>query len=168
MNNWNFVGRIGKDAELRTTQSGTRVRTFTTAVDAGYGDNKKTTWVRCSLFGKRAEGNLVTYLVKGQQVAVSGELSLDEWTGQDGQKNALVTVRVNDVTLVGEKKSGGMQQQAPQQPQGFQQQPQYNNQAPQGFTGQPAQSQQFAPPQQNGPGGFDDFEDDIPFNGVQR
>ena len=135
MNNWNFVGRIGKDAELRTTQSGTRVRTFTTAVDAGYGDNKKTTWVRCSLFGKRAEGNLVTYLVKGQQVAVSGELSLDEWTGQDGQKNALVTVRVNDVTLVGEKKSGGMQQQAPQQQpaQGFQQ--------PQGFKQQPQQPQ---------------------------
>jgi single-strand DNA-binding protein len=36
------AGRIARDAELRTTQSGTSVCSFTVAVDAGYGDKKRT------------------------------------------------------------------------------------------------------------------------------
>ena len=160
MNNFCFVGRIGKDAELRTTAGGTSVLSFNAAVDSGYGDNKKTTWCKCTMFGKRAEGNISTYLKKGQQVAISGELSLDEWQGQDGQSHAQVSVRVNELTLVGGRNDSqpAPQQQAPhQQAQGFQNPPP----APQqGFQQQPQQQQQYrnqAPQQPNGFGDNYDF-----------
>ena len=58
MNIFNCTARLGKDAEVRRTQSGMAVCSFTGAVDSGYGDKKKTTWVNFVLFGKRAEGNL--------------------------------------------------------------------------------------------------------------
>jgi len=112
MNNWSFTGNIGKNAEVKTTQSGKQVCTFSVAVKSGYGDNQKTTWANCSLFGKRAEGPLPGYLVKGQQVAISGEAQLDEWE-KDGIKRSMLKVNVNSLDLVGEKK--GEPQQAPQQ-----------------------------------------------------
>ena len=137
MNNWNFTGNLGKNAELKTTQSGKNVCTFSVAVTSGYGDNQKTTWANCAIFGKRAEGKLPQYLVQGQKVAISGEVQLDEWE-KDGVKKSALKVFVNSLDLVGEKK-------AEAQPQ--QQQPPINN-------SQPA-------PQRTS--GFDDFDQDIPF-----
>jgi single-strand DNA-binding protein len=100
MNIFNCTARLGKDAEVRRTQSGMAVCSFTGAVDSGYGDNKKTTWVNFVLFGKRAEGNLPQYLVKGAQIAVSGELSMDEWE-KDGQKNKMLKCAVQSLDLIG-------------------------------------------------------------------
>jgi single-strand DNA-binding protein len=94
------TARLGKDAEVRRTQSGMAVCSFTGAVDSGYGDNKKTTWVNFVLFGKRAEGNLPQYLTKGAQIAVSGELSMDEWE-KDGQKNKMLKCAVQSLDLIG-------------------------------------------------------------------
>jgi single-strand DNA-binding protein len=94
------TARLGKDAEVRRTQSGMAVCSFTGAVDSGYGDNKKTTWVNFVLFGKRAEGNLPQYLVKGAQIAVSGELSMDEWE-KNGQKNKMLKCAVQSLDLIG-------------------------------------------------------------------
>ena len=44
MNVFTATGRLGRDVEVRTTQSGTTVANLAIAVDAGYGDNKKTQW----------------------------------------------------------------------------------------------------------------------------
>ena len=104
MNIFNCTARLGKDAEVRVTQSGTAVCSFTGAVDSGYGDKKKTTWVNFVLFGKRAEGNLPQYLVKGAQIAVSGELSMDEWE-KDGQKNKMLKCAVQSLDLIGAKEA---------------------------------------------------------------
>ena len=104
MNIFNCTARLGKDAEVRRTQSGMAVCSFTGAVDSGYGDKKKTTWVNFVLFGKRAEGNLPQYLVKGTQIAVSGELSMDEWE-KDGQKNKMLKCAVQSLDLIGAKES---------------------------------------------------------------
>lgn len=167
MNVFAFTGNLGKDAEMRTTQSGTSVLSFSVAVKSGYGEREKTNWVRCVIFGKRAEGNLQSYLVKGQQVAVHGELTLEEWQDQQGQNKAALSVNVNGVTLVGSKAAPVAPQQAPAQPQGFQQAPQQAPQQPPqgGFTGEPVTSQQVAPQTsvQPAPNGFDDFDDDQPF-----
>jgi single-strand DNA-binding protein len=104
MNIFTFTGNLGGDAETRYTAGGTAVCSFSVAVKAGFGDKAHTSWVRCNLWGKRAEGGLVPYLVKGQQVCVSGELDVREWE-KDGAKNKSVEVRVNEVDLIGEKKS---------------------------------------------------------------
>ena len=103
MNVFSFTGNIGKEAEIRHTANGDAVTGFNVAVKSGYGQNEKTVWVKCSLFGKRGEA-VAPYLLKGQQVAVSGELSVQEWTNKEGEKVTDIAVRANDVTLVGGKK----------------------------------------------------------------
>lgn len=129
MNVFCFTGNLGKDCRTGLAGSST-VCNFPVAVKSGFGQNEQTIWVDCALWGARAEGRLPDHLVKGQQVAVSGELGTREHEGK-----TYLTCRVSDVTLVGGKPGG---QQAPaQQPQ------------PQ------AQAQAQAPA-----GGFDDFDDD--------
>ena len=102
MNSWNFTGNLGGDAELRHTKAGTEVLQFTIATTAGYGERKSTSWARCTLFGKRAD-SLAPYLVKGQQVAITGEVKLHEWTNKAGETKQSLEVNVQDVTLIGGK-----------------------------------------------------------------
>jgi len=93
---------------------------FTVAVDYGFGENKGTNWIRCSLFGKRAEGGLPKYLVKGTQVAVSGELKVREYDDKDGNKRTSVDVSVDKLDLIGgrgEAQGGGGYQQGNNQQQ---------------------------------------------------
>ena len=171
MNNWIFTGNLGKDCEVRTTPSGMTICSFSVAVKSGYGDNAKTTWANCALFGKRAEGGLPQYLVKGAQVCISGEACLDEWE-KDGVKNKALKVNVDKLDLIG----GNTQpQQAPQQPpqapQGLTnnsltQQAQQATHQPQAFAPQqmqqaPTLAQQAAQHPQAQPQRFDDR--DIPF-----
>lgn len=118
MNNWSFTGNLGKDAEVKTLQSGTSLCEFSVAVKSGYGDKEKTNWVRCVMFGKKAEGQLPSYLNKGTQVAISGELELQEWEGEKG-KGAALAVTVQTIDLIGGKPDSQQQesqQQAPQYP----------------------------------------------------
>jgi single-strand DNA-binding protein len=96
MNLYILTGNLGSDAEVRSTPDGTSVCSFSVAVKSGYGDKAKTIWVDCSIWGKRAEGGLPQYLVKGSQVAVSGELSTREYEGK-----TYLSVRVGEIDLVG-------------------------------------------------------------------
>ncbi|MFC1546005.1 single-stranded DNA-binding protein [Pseudomonadota bacterium] len=110
MNIYSFTGRLGRDCETRFTQAGMAICSFTVAVDYGYGENKGTNWIRCSLFGKRAEGGLPKYLVKGTQVAISGELKVREYEDKEGNKRTSVDVSVDKLDLIGgrsESQGGG-------------------------------------------------------------
>lgn len=102
MNNWNFTGNLGRDAEQRFTQSGDSVVSFSVGVKSGFGDKATTTWANCSMFGKRGE-SVAPYLKKGLLVGVCGEASLREWTDKEGNKRQNLDVRVNDLTLLGKK-----------------------------------------------------------------
>lgn len=104
MNSWNFTGNIGKDAETRYTQSGDAVVSFSVAVKSGYGEKAATTWPRCSMFGKRGE-SVAPFLTKGQQVAVTGEVTLREYTDKQGQPRSSLDVRINDLTLIGKREA---------------------------------------------------------------
>ena len=95
------TGNLGKDAVLRNTQSGA-VSNFSVAMKAGYGQNEQTVWVKCSMWGKRAE-SLNQYLVKGQTVAISGEASLRSWTTKEGEVKTDLECRINELTLIGKK-----------------------------------------------------------------
>lgn len=118
MNKFIGSGRLGNDCEVGTTSSGTTVCSFSIAVDSGYGDNKKTMWIKCALFGKRASGGLPQYLVKGQEVLISGELSVDTWS-KDGKDSFALKVMIQDVDLIGGKQEARQspQQSQPQAPQ---------------------------------------------------
>jgi single-strand DNA-binding protein len=109
-----FIGRIGKDCETRHTAAGDAVTSFTAAMDSGYGDKKVTTWLNCSIWGKRGEA-VAPYLLKGTQIGVSGELTNREYTDKEGNKRYSLDVRVNDVTLVGSKSGGTAAMNEPKQ-----------------------------------------------------
>ena len=136
MNVFSFTGNLGQDCKVNQV-SGTSVCNFSVAVKAGYGDREQTLWIGVALWGQRAEGRLPEYLTKGQQVAVSGELSRREHEGK-----TYLECRANDVTLVGKKDQGGA---APAQ------------------KSQPAQPAQTTQAQSAQGSNFDDYEDDIPF-----
>ena len=108
MNIFTFTGNLGKDCEIKATQSGKTMCIFSVAVKSGYGDNVKTTWPRCVIFGKRAEGGLREYLIKGAQVCVSGELSLDEWQDNNGATQKMLSVNVREIDLIGGKQSAAV------------------------------------------------------------
>lgn len=97
MINFTDVGRLGRDAVTRYTQSGKSVTGFALAVDSGYGDNKQTLWFDCSAWGERWE-KVAPYLVKGTQVMVQGELGKREHDGKTYD-----TVKVAEIKLVGPK-----------------------------------------------------------------
>ena len=112
MNNLTVSGRLGADAEQRFLQNGTALLSFPLAVDTGFGDNKTTQWFRCAIFGKRAEGGLGEYLVKGKQVVLSGEVKLNQYQNAQGEAKAAMEVSVAHLDLVGG--SAEPQQHAPQ------------------------------------------------------
>jgi len=115
MNLFTCTTRLYKDAEQRYTQSGDSIVSFKGAVDAGYGQNKTTTWIKFTMFGKRGE-SVLPYLKDKTQIAVSGELANREYTDKEGQKRYSLEVRVNDLTLLGSKQEGHQSEPARQAP----------------------------------------------------
>ena len=116
MNVLSLTGNLGNDCRVNQV-SGTTVCNFSVAMKAGFGDKAQTIWVDCALWGKQAESRLPDFLKKGQQVAVSGELSTREHEGK-----TYLQVRCNSVDLVGAKQDvGGNAQPAPQNNQPAQQ-----------------------------------------------
>ena len=111
MNVYTFTGNLARDAKINSTEKGDSVGSFSVGVTSGYGDKAVTNWINCSLWGKRAD-SLAPYLMKGQGVAISGELSLRKYKSKDGTEGASMEVRVADVTLIGNKED-----RAPMTPQ---------------------------------------------------
>lgn len=110
MLNLTVAGRLGRDAEHKTTQGGTDLCSFSVAADIGFGDNKQTVWVDVTKWGKGAEG-LARILRKGSSVAATGEMSLREHNGK-----TYVQLRADNVTILGtpqgQQSSGGYDREA--------------------------------------------------------
>lgn len=122
MNVLALTGNLGQDCRTNNV-NGTAVCNFSVAMKAGFGDKAQTIWIDCALWGKQAESRLPEFLVKGQQVAVSGELSTREHEGK-----TYLQLRCNSVDLIGKKDdSTPAPSQSAQQPA-----PQPQPQAPQG------------------------------------
>lgn len=112
MNVFTFSGNLGRDAEQRYTQSQKAVVSFAVPVKSGFGDNQKTTWVDCALWGKRAEGKLHEHLKKGTFVVVSGEAKLETYPKNDGTEGAKLSVNVREISLGGAKRQVGEQSES--------------------------------------------------------
>ena len=107
-NVFSFTGTVGRDAEVRATPSGQTVLNVTVANNIGFGDRQQTLWMRVALWGKRAEGQLGQYLKKGQQVFVSGELSMREYQAADGSVKSALELNANIIDLVGRRNDAGV------------------------------------------------------------
>ena len=101
MNSITIAGNVSKDAEVRYTQSGDPVCNFTVADNQGQ-QKEAIFWV-AALYGKRAE-SLVKYLLKGQAVTITGNVSTNRYTDKQGIERIGYNIRVNDIALQGGRK----------------------------------------------------------------
>ena len=83
MNVLNAIGNISADSEVKQTTKGKPLLSFNFALNSGYGDNQVTTWLRCTLYGDRAE-ILKPMLLKGTKIGITGELTNRKWVDKDG------------------------------------------------------------------------------------
>ncbi len=93
MNNIVLLGRLTKDAEIRSTQSGKVVASFTLAVDRPYTQNGKreADFIACQIWGKSAEV-LGKSVHKGQRVLLEGRLQIRQYTDKNGNKRTAAEV----------------------------------------------------------------------------
>lgn len=134
-----IVGRVGKDTELRYTQSGDAVANFTVATSKRWKDSNgvqqdKTEWHNIVAFKKLAE-ICGQYVKKGGQVYIEGEITTRKWTDKSGNDRYTTEIVCAEMKMLGSRGDTG---------------------------GEPAQSN--APRQQKPAAPVDEWDSDIPFN----
>lgn len=131
------IFRLGRDAEVRSLNSGDSVANLALATNVRKGKEEVTVWVEAALFGKRADA-LAPYLLKGTQIMADLEgVHIETYQGKNGPTSKLVA-RVTDITLLGKKQDEQGSAPAPR----------------------PAPAPAPAP---RAPSSFEDMDDDIPF-----
>lgn len=105
-----LIGNLGRDPEMKYTQQGTPVTTFTMAVNRVWktpdGQQKdETEWFRIVAWQKLAE-QCNEYLRKGSKVFIEGRLQTREWQGTDGQTRQTVEVVANEMVLLDSRQGG--------------------------------------------------------------
>lgn len=117
LNKVTIIGRIGKDPEIRHTQSGQAVATLSVATDESYKDQagqkvEKTEWHKIVVWGKQADF-VANYLGKGRLVYVEGKLETRKWQDQSGQGRYSTEIKAVAIQALDKRPDG---QPAPQQP----------------------------------------------------
>ena len=136
-----LMGRLTKDPELKTTQSGVTMCRFSIAVDRAYskGQDKQTDFFDITAWRQTAEF-VSKYFSKGKCILIEGKLQNNNYTDQNGVKQYRNAIIADNVAFCGDKaqNGGGQSAAAPtQQP--------YQNQYQQGY----AQNQGYQQPYQN-------------------
>lgn len=145
-----LIGNLGKDPDVRYMPSGEAVTNITVATtdtwkDKASGEKKEATeWHRVAFFGRLAE-IAGQYLKKGRQVYIEGSLRTRKWQDKDGQDRYTTEIVANEMKMLGGRE--GMGDNGPREAPAT---------ASRGAT---SPSKPAAP----AGGGFNDFEDDIPF-----
>lgn len=108
LNRCEFIGRAGKDPELRHTQGGDPVANFSIAVGETYKDrngekSEKTTWVPVVIWGKLAE-IAGKYVERGSLVYVAGKFVVRKWQDKDGSDKYTTEINANQLQLLSYKK----------------------------------------------------------------
>ena len=131
------LARLGRDAELRSTQDGTPVASLSLAMDYRAGREKATQWVDGAIWGNMAE-TLTQYLVKGKLVCVTlDDVHIVGYEKRDGTASTKLVGRMSKLELAGGREDGER-------------------------TAQPSQRQAPKPAPKASAGGFDDMDDSDP------
>jgi single-strand DNA-binding protein len=161
-----IVGRLGRDPEIKYNSNNNAFGKLAVATTRKWKDKQSgqlqeaTDWHNIVVSGKDAE-NAGQYLVKGQEVGIEGYLTTRKYQDKDGKDVYVTEVRATKISYGSKPNGTGQQAGAPAN----------NNQssrANNGGNNGGRQSNRQAPQQQSqssgGFGGFDDFDDDIPFD----
>ena len=147
-----IIGNLGRDPEIKYTQSNVPVANFSVATTESWKDKnsgewqEKTEWHRIVAWRHLAE-RAETYLRKGKQVYIEGRIETRKWTGQDGNDRYTTEIVANQLMLLGRRDEGeggsggsyGQKQSGPKASGGF------------------------SPPDMPAGGGQADEDDDLPF-----
>ena len=105
MNKIMLVGRLTKDPELRYTQSGTAVTSFTLAVNRRFSKEKEADFINCVAWQKTGEF-VAEYFKKGSALGLEGRLQVRTYDSENGQKHWVTEVVAEQVEFVERKGSG--------------------------------------------------------------
>ena len=100
-----LIGRLTKDPELRYTQNGVAVTSFTLAVDRTFKNakgEKEADFIPCVVFSQLAE-LCANYLAKGKLAAIDGRIQVRSYDAQDGQKKWVTDVVGENVRFLSPK-----------------------------------------------------------------
>lgn len=97
MNTITITGNVGKPVELKFSQGGMAVGTFTVATTSGKDDKKVTVWHNVTVFGQMAEYT-ASSLEKGSRVIVVGKLDISSYE-KDGQKKYTTKILADEIGL---------------------------------------------------------------------
>jgi len=110
LNDCKFIGRLGRDPEIRYMPSGEAMANFTIACDSSFKGKdgavqERTEWVRIVVFGKRAEV-AGEYLKKGSEIYVSGRFQTRKWQNKEGVDQYTTEIVANDLQMFGGRSNG--------------------------------------------------------------
>lgn len=133
-----LIGNLGRDPELKMTQSGTALCKFSIATTETWKNaqgekQSKTEWHNITVWGKQAEV-AEKYLTKGKQVLIEGKIEYGKYTDDKGVERNTVTIRCENFVMLGSMGDGG---------------------------GRREESEPSTPPASSGKSGG--YDDDIPF-----
>ena len=120
-------GRMTADPELKTTQSGTPVTSFSVAVNRKYtpeGQQQQADFFTVVAWQKTAEF-VSRYFRKGSSICISGELQTRSWTDNNGQKRTVTEIKADEVFFVDSKSDNAPAQQIPAPQQNYAPAPAY-------------------------------------------
>lgn len=112
MNRICLMGRIGRDLELKKTNSGVSVVSFPLAVDRN-GKEGGTDWIDVVAWRGTAEA-LCNYADKGRMIGVEGRLQMRDWTDKNGNKRRSYEVQADSVYFADNRRLEGNDTTAPQ------------------------------------------------------
>ncbi len=138
-----LLGNLGRDPEVRYSPDGSAIANITIATTESWKDRsgekqEKTEWHRVVFYGRTAEV-VGEYLKKGSSVYVEGRIQTRKWQDKDGQDRYTTEIVGDRMQMLGSRSEGSAQDRT-------------------------EQSQGAPKPQQRQSGGFDDMDEDIPFN----
>lgn len=146
LNQCNFIGRLGRDPDIKYTPAGKAVANISIACGDDYKDKnsgekvERTNWIRVVAFGRLGE-IVGQYCVKGSRIFISGKQVTRKWQDQDGQDRYITEIVANEMQML-DSRSGGQD-------------------GGQGYQSQGSSTGQQAPEPEPVPMG--DFDDSIPF-----
>ena len=104
-----IMGRLARDPELRHTQTGTPVASFTLAVDRDFKDKttgeRTTDWIDVVAWRGSAEF-AAKYFTKGRMAVVEGRLQIRDWTDKDGNKRRAAEVVADNIYFGDSRRDG--------------------------------------------------------------
>lgn len=90
-------GNVVADGEVRHFGEKGIELSFTIANNYGYGDYKKTTFIKCKMYGKRGEA-VAPYVKKGGRVTVEGNICIDTYE-KEGERKYITYIKINELSL---------------------------------------------------------------------